>query len=135
MKTITRKEYYDKIMAAVESGVLPSVDFENKMWDKVPICKYRHGTSCCVAGLLIEDCNYTPEMEGRTIIAVADRWPEAITKVEGMSIWDLREIQQMHDMQFRLDDNGKPGQWNKQKFIDDINNSMWFKEFAPVAVV
>ncbi len=80
MKTITKRAYYDLILAAVEDGTLPSVNYDltKASWNGSPQCCYRHPddpSKRCVAGLLIPDESYSPAMENKNCSRV---WQETV---------------------------------------------------------
>ena len=136
MKTITVREFYDRIMAAVEDGTLPSVDMVN-LHCGLPTCKYRQVDETgkvhkCVAGLLIDDDCYDPQMEHWTASCVwdGDRATYNVTNVEGKDRWWIRKLQKIHDKQFGMQEDGSFCAWNKEKFIADINAIEDFREFA-----
>lgn len=104
------------------NGVFPSIDRDG--------CSYRktfeaNCISRCAIGLLIPDELYDVRMEFKNINDLVEEYPELeeYIKVDGLSIKDLRDIQNTHD---KFDDFCKI--WNPNEFIEDLNNLPCFKD-------
>lgn len=112
---MTKQEYYQLLVQAVEEKKLPS---RGKMGN--PICFYRgeQAGTCCAVGLLIQDSKYSRDMEYRNVAEL--RWEhgdDIIDLPEGVSFDQLLAIQAAHDnsVDYRI---GR-ADWDAVKFLTE----------------
>lgn len=120
---MTQSEFLNKIVEACRSGVLPGWDATERK------CKYRVGNeagSRCVAGLLIPDEVYTPDLDegsDQSAVAVAMKLAERhgfhlSSQVEGVTAGAINGFQYVHDNLVCSFDG-----WNAAKFIRSLRAS------------
>jgi hypothetical protein len=64
-------------------------------------CRYRTRVTerMCPVGLLIPNVSYTNQMEKKVAEHLFDEWPQLVEEIipEGMTVYDLTNIQHVHD--------------------------------------
>lgn len=113
---MTKQEYYQLLVQAVEEKKLPS---RGKMGN--PICFYRgeQAGTCCAVGLLIQDSRYSRDMEYHNVTEL--RWEHGdniIDLPEGVSFDQMLSIQAQHDNRVSYV-SGKPD-WDGEAFLAGV---------------
>ncbi len=124
---MTRQEYYDLLVRSAGDGTFPSYNMEQG------VCEYRSNDKlhACAIGVLI------PAPKAKTIIGTLNSIAlsagttnaKGLTMLdiiapycpEGMSIKDLRTVQQVHD-EWAFDCDGDAAHWQGRFFIQALNN-------------
>lgn len=124
---MTLQECYDLWARCAYDGTFPSSRDGGCFYraDETPHCPRR-----CVAGVLIPDDKYSPDMEGGHVKGTEKEFFKSLLP-EDMSIDDLFEAQRIHDWFIEID-NGCD--WDASVFIRKINRLPCFQNVNRVHV-
>jgi hypothetical protein len=85
---MTAQEVFDKVAVHLLTQRQQCIDDEGT-------CRYRYGGLKCAAGVLIEDSEYRPAMEGRTWPTLGRYYPDLIDRVGHGAL--VSRLQGIHD--------------------------------------
>lgn len=98
---MTKQQYFDLIMDCNNKGLFPAVGSLG--------CAYRgEDGRKCVIGLLIPDCEYEPDLEGKIVDQLFEQYELDYIIPSGMTKTQLYNLQYYHD--------GAVSNWNKEVF-------------------
>lgn len=120
---MTKQEYYDLLVRSASDGTFPSGDKHGCYYrlDETATCPQR-----CAVGLLIDDKDYTPDLEGPSVEKMDDWQQEFIQLPDGLTYEDLNSIQSTHDVRIAI--------WDAQNFISSLNKLPCFRDIKQVEV-
>ena len=104
---MTKQEYFDLLCKCAVDGTFPSYSVARG------ICMYKNGFERCAVGILIQDEDYQPDLEGGML---NDLPIDLVRKIlpKGLQYNDLQTIQTIHD-------NMAVRSWDSDLFIRQIS--------------
>lgn len=126
---MTKREYYDLLIRSCDDGTFPSYDAASGA------CVYRgpKGMKCAVGVLLPDEiaavANHATVYQLDEMLKVAGKPFDFANLVEGLTINDLRNVQNAHDL--AASSAHRNGTNFKRDFIERLHKLPFFREYAP----